>query len=917
MAIAHSRSLRAALVLLSVAGRAAALAAEGSPIIDALSAPSASVLTGSESALSVTARDPAGRPLAYAWTASAGTIVGAGANATWTAPASAGWAQITVTATNDAGQAASAAASIYSTIALYEGGLSAPLSAPRRIAVADSGELYAVNGRDPSLFLLTANGGLKGAVSLPGVPLSIATSSRGLYASLRDGRLLLLDPARGRVLGSIASGAAAGAVGMAWDEANGLLWIAERHANRVRALRADGSVAVTLAQAGTTVLKEPVDVALDPAAGLVWVALETNESGKLVHAFRPDGTYVSSIIGFGGGPGQVTRAAGLAVDRAGRVYVADAFQGVVQVVSRAGLALGTVGTFGRGPGQLFQPADVELLASGDLLVANQDAGTLQRYGSGAPLPTCAGDSDCDGLPDDWELAHGLSPFWAGDALADPDGDGLDNLHELAYGTDPRNADSDGDGFADGEEVLAGTDPLSREVPLLAARAPASSPPGLVQLSSSLVTRLPACTYRWRQVQGPAARLLDGASGAPRFIARTPGVYAFEGVASCAGVASSPAGVSVEILNVPPRPDPTRLVVTRAGEPFVLDGSLTSDANGDAFWLRWDQTIGAPLVAPSGGPELVATADVPGYYAFALTATDTRGAAATEEGGVYAVGKAMAPSALVSSPLMASVGELVTLDATRSESRNGKPRYAWTQESGPPVALSDAAAGAPTFVPPEPGLYAFTVHVRDNKITAPPARVEVYVGPAEGLPMAFAEVSAPAVDAGAPVRLDGARSRAAAGGRLTHAWRQVSGPEAGLTDADRPVATVVPFAPGHYVFELVVREGASVGVPVQVELDADAPGVARPRAVATAPATALEGDTVSLDGSASTGNGPLVYRWTQVAGPWMPLLDPGSPRPAFEPAAPGTYGFELQVEDGGVRSAPARVSVIVFGKKASR
>lgn len=45
------------------------------------------------------------------------------------------------------------------------------------------------------------------------------------------------------------------------------------------------------------------------------------------------------------------------------------------------------------------------------------------------------------------------------AAADTDGDGLLDVDEAAYGTDPTIADSDGDGVLDGAEVVAGTDPL--------------------------------------------------------------------------------------------------------------------------------------------------------------------------------------------------------------------------------------------------------------------------------------------------------------------------------------------------------------------------------------------------------------------------------------------------------------------------
>lgn len=79
------------------------------------------------------------------------------------------------------------------------------------------------------------------------------------------------------------------------------------------------------------------------------------------------------------------------------------------------------------------------------------------------------DRDDDGLPDEWEILHGLDPD--DDGTIDPDqapygdldGDGLTNIYEYWYGTNPQNADTDADGLTDSEELYdTYTDPTKAD-----------------------------------------------------------------------------------------------------------------------------------------------------------------------------------------------------------------------------------------------------------------------------------------------------------------------------------------------------------------------------------------------------------------------------------------------------------------------
>ena len=97
---------------------------------------------------------------------------------------------------------------------------------------------------------------------------------------------------------------------------------------------------------------------------------------------------------------------------------------------------------------------VTALKSGTVMLAIWNEGVVSTLVVSVKV---GADADEDGLPDDWENAVGLDPSEPLDALADNDGDNLNNLGEFAAGTDPFSQDTDEDTIADGEEVVEGAD----------------------------------------------------------------------------------------------------------------------------------------------------------------------------------------------------------------------------------------------------------------------------------------------------------------------------------------------------------------------------------------------------------------------------------------------------------------------------
>lgn len=868
------------------------------PGVDAVTASAPSVFPGETVELTAIAH---GDGLSFTWTAAGGTLASAGSGATWTAPDASGTYQVAVAATDSLGRTATGAASIQVVLARAAAPAELEGSLPARLAVDAAGSTYVAEPGAGRISVLAADGRLLRRLEVGGTPAAVAVSRGGevFVADAVAGRVTVHDGS-GRRVRALGRGEAelAGPIALALHPVTGRVFVADSGAAAIRVFEPTGAPAGVIPFPGG----RPVGLAFDLAGGRLFV---TDASAGQVRVFDAAGALVRTIGAYGA---PLVRAAGVSVGADGQVYVVDSYQSRVAVFSPAGVHVGYVGEYGSADGQLQVPLDVAVDAPrGRVLVTNTQLARVERFALRAAIG-CAGDTDCDGLPDAWELARGTDPY-VDDALADPDGDGLTNLEELRRGTDPRLADTDGDGVQDGDEVLAGLDPLASDRPTLVTAAGRESAPGLVRISASLRSAVP-CTTAWRRVAGAEVALRDAQSLAPSFVARE-GTVTLEGVATCGPVQSAPVTTTVAIRNVAPRPDAGRLLVAAPGSAFVLDAGFSSDANGGVLAFSWDQTLGRPVAGATSGGALLLDAAAPGLYRFQLTATDPEGEEATAEVPVLVAAGPVSTAVAAASPEEVAAGGAVRLDASASVLAGEGARILWEQVEGPAPATLRGEGAVARATPRVPGRYAFAASVVQGARRSPPARVEVYVSAAgAALPaVATAAADAPVVAVGAPVTL------AATGTGPEFAWRQVSGPAAGLTDADRASATAVPFAPGFHVFEVVAKDGTGAeSRPARVTFEARAGGAPIPVARPAAPAQGEVGQPVVLDGRGSAG--ATGWRWTQLAGPWV-AIDGHAAVVTFRPRTPGSYTFELEVDDGTTRSAPASVTVVVGRARADR
>ena len=149
---------------------------------------------------------------------------------------------------------------------------------------------------------------------------------------------------------------------------------------------------------GPNQFRGPAGVAVD-SAGAVYVADYDPSSfdNHRVKKFSSTGAFITQWGSFGSGDGQFREPTAVATDPAGNVYVADSGNHRIQKFSSTGAFVTKWGSFGSGEGQFNVPCAVATDSAGNVYVADNGNDRVQKFSStGAFITEWGGRGSGDG-----------------------------------------------------------------------------------------------------------------------------------------------------------------------------------------------------------------------------------------------------------------------------------------------------------------------------------------------------------------------------------------------------------------------------------------------------------------------------------------------------------------------------------------
>ncbi len=249
---------------------------------------------------------------------------------------------------------------------------------------------------------------------------------------------------------------------------------------------------------------------------------------------------------------------------------------------------------------------------------------------------------------------------------------------------------------------------------------------------------------------------------------------------------------------------------------TLDGSGSSDANGDTLTYSWSFTSKpASSTAALSSATVVNptfTADKDGAYVLSLVVNDGHVNSTADTVTITAATANSAPVANAGPDQNVTTSSLVTLTGSGSTDADGDTlTYSWSFTSKPAsstAALSSATVVNPTFTADKDGAYVLSLVVNDGQVNSTADTVTITAATANSAPVANAGPDQN-VATGALVTLTGSGSTDANGDTLTYNWSFTSKPAsstAALSSSTVVNPTFTADKDGAYVLSLVVNDG---------------------------------------------------------------------------------------------------------------
>jgi len=324
-------------------------------------------------------------------------------------------------------------------------------------------------------------------------------------------------------------------------------------------------------------------------------------------------------------------------------------------------------------------------------------------------------------------------------------------------------------------------------------------------------------YYWTLVSKPdgsTAQLSNPASSIPSFIADQFGDYEVSLMVDNGVKSSSTVSMIISVSNQPPIANAGSDQSRSRGSLIRLNGSGSSDVNGDKLSYRWEwiQTPLGSLAELSSATEAnpMFTADLEGKYTLGLTVSDNYSESVTDFVEITITSN-QPPLANAGGDAEVVTGSVITLDGTKSsDPEEDKLTYKWTLVSKPVgsmFVLADSAFNKPVIQSDVAGEYIFALTVSDGISTSAPDEVKVTA--VNNLPPVALAGNDQTITEHLDVSLDGSESYDPEGKTVFYQWSFVSKPfgsNASIINANTDKPTFQPDTEGLYALKLRISDG---------------------------------------------------------------------------------------------------------------